>query len=40
LKAFSGSTGSGASQCRIVNGALVPNAYRDHHHAEEVEPSA
>ncbi len=27
LKAFSGGTGSGASQGRIVNGALVPNAY-------------
>ena len=27
LKAFSGGTGSGASQGRVVNGALVPNAY-------------
>ena len=27
LKAFSGGTGSGASQGRIVGGALVPNAY-------------
>lgn len=27
LKAFSGGTGSGASQGRIVNGALVANAY-------------
>src|SRR5882724_11654835 len=27
LKAFSGGTGTGASQGRIVNGALVPNAY-------------
>jgi len=27
LKAFSGGTGSGASQGRVVSGALVPNAY-------------
>ena len=27
LKAFSGGTGSGASQGRVVGGALVPNAY-------------
>src|SRR5436190_3034390 len=27
LKALSGGTGSGASQGRVVNGALVPNAY-------------
>ena len=27
LKAFSGGSGSGASQGRVVNGALVPNAY-------------
>ena len=27
MKAFSGGTGSGASQGRVVNGALVPNAY-------------
>src|SRR3954447_2680502 len=27
LKAFSGGTGSGASQGRVVNGALVANAY-------------
>src|SRR5690349_18860460 len=27
LKAFSGGTGSGASQGRVVNGALMPNAY-------------
>src|SRR6478609_6107718 len=27
LKAFSGGKGSGASQGRVVNGALVPNAY-------------
>src|SRR5262245_43562533 len=27
LKAFSGGTGSGASQGRVVNGALVSNAY-------------
>ena len=38
LKAFSGGTGSGASQGRVVNGALVPNAHAaiGHHHAEEV----
>ena len=27
MKAFSGGTGSGASQGRVVNGALVANAY-------------
>src|SRR6202171_2935196 len=27
LKAFSGGTGTGASQGRVVNGALVPSAY-------------
>ena len=37
LKAFSGGTGSGASQGRVVNGALVrERLYRHHHHAEEV----
>ena len=37
LKAFSGGTGSGASQGRVVGGALVGEClYRYHHDAEEV----